>query len=122
MSDWNYKNFSREEMRCKCGCNRDGIKPEFMERLQQLRTAYNAPMPISSAYRCPDHPVEKRKGSIAGTHALGIAADIAVQGKDAHRLLSLALQFGFKGIGVQQKGSGRFIHIDLRDSETIWSY
>ena len=121
MTDWPYKNFTQAELACK-HCGKEGIKPEFMDRLQALRTAYNAPMPISSAYRCPDHPIEKAKGSVSGTHAQGIAADIAVQGKDAHRLMALAFQMGFKGIGVQQKGSGRFIHLDLRDSETVWSY
>jgi uncharacterized protein YcbK (DUF882 family) len=121
MSDWTYKNFTRAEMACK-HCGKEGIKPEFMTKLQGLRTAFNAPMPVSSAYRCPDHPIEKAKGSIAGTHAQGIACDIALQGAEAHRLLSLALQMGFKGIGVQQKGSGRFIHLDTRDTPAIWSY
>ena len=26
------------------------------------------------------------------------------------------------GIGVQQKGAGRFIHLDLRSTPTVWSY
>jgi hypothetical protein len=29
---------------------------------------------------------------------------------------------GFKGIGVQQKGAGRFIHLDDREDPAIWSY
>jgi hypothetical protein len=48
---------------------------------------------------------------------------VAVEGADAHRLLSLALQLGFKGIGVQQKGQGRFLHLDLvTDYGRLWSY
>jgi hypothetical protein len=38
------------------------------------------------------------------------------------RFLRLALELGFTGIGVQQKGTGRFIHLDLRAVPAIWSY
>ena len=61
-------------------------------------------------------------------HTTGKAADIAVSREDAFHLLSLALSKGFTGIGVQQKGSGRFIHLDtIENSEgrprpTVWSY
>jgi hypothetical protein len=43
-------------------------------------------------------------------------------------VLKLALEAGFTGIGVAQKGSGRFMHLDdlLNDEgqprPTIWSY
>jgi zinc D-Ala-D-Ala carboxypeptidase len=122
--NWNYKNFKREEMTCK-HCGAEGVKPELMEKLQELRNLYGKPMSITSAYRCPQHPVEKSK-SAPGAHALGLAADVAVQGADAHKLLSLAFQVGFAGVGVQQKGSGRFIHLDVAKTElprpTVWSY
>jgi hypothetical protein len=41
-------------------------------------------------------------------HTSDLACDVAVEGADAHRLLSLALQLGFKGIDVQQKSQGCF--------------
>jgi hypothetical protein len=52
---------------------------------------------------------------------------VAVAGADAIRLLVLAAEFGFTGIGVQQKGEGRFIHLDdvpgtLLPRPAIWSY
>jgi hypothetical protein len=55
-------------------------------------------------------------------HSRGIAVDIAIQGPEAVRLLDLALELGFTGIGVQQKGDGRFLHLDTRDTPAIWSY
>ena len=126
MIDWaKYPNFSRQEMSCKCGCNSEGIQPALMDKLQELRTAYGKPMRITSGYRCPKHPVEASK-SVPGAHALGLAADIGVQGAEAHKVLELALKHGFSGIGVQQKGSGRFIHVDVATTElprpTVWSY
>jgi len=42
----------------------------------------------------------------------------------AHRLLVLACAAGFTGIGVAQKGNGRFIHLDdLQEGRpAVWSY
>jgi uncharacterized protein YcbK (DUF882 family) len=57
-----------------------------------------------------------------GMHTTGLAADIGVSGAEAVQVLRLALEAGFKGIGVQQKGNGRFIHVDMRETPTVWSY
>lgn len=127
VTDWgDYPNFSKREFDCKAtGENR--MQASFMARLQQLRAAYGKPMTISSGYRSPKHPIEAKK-SRPGAHSTGYACDVAVQGADAVRLLGLALELGFTGIGVQQKGSGRFIHLDTHPSAAhtprpaIWSY
>lgn len=122
--DWaDYPNFSESEFRCK-HCGKVDMQPAFMDKLQRLRTAYGKPMIISSGYRCPKHPVEAKKSS-PGAHASGQAADIAVQGNDAYQVLQLAMAAGFTGIGVQQKGGGRFLHLDtLTDPPrpNVWSY
>lgn len=115
-----YPNFSKDEFNCHETGEND-MQHEFMMRLQQLRTAYAKPMIISSGYRSPRHSIEARKAN-PGTHAQGIAADILVRGPDAIRLLEMAIRMGFNGIGVQQKGDGRFIHLDTRDIPAIWSY
>jgi zinc D-Ala-D-Ala carboxypeptidase len=69
-----------------------------------------------------------RKAPVASkqmaAHSTGRAVDIAV------RLLQLALQEGFTGIGIQQTGEGRFLHLDDIQPEDefhvprpwIWSY
>ena len=120
--DWGkYPNFRKEEFNCRCGCGENRMRPEFMERLQALRTAYGKPMLVTSGYRCPKHPVEASK-VMPGMHATGLAADIGVSGSEAIQVLRLAFDAGFRGVGVQQKGSGRFIHVDLRETPTVWSY
>jgi uncharacterized protein YcbK (DUF882 family) len=122
MIDWGvYPNFSEKEFTCQCGCGANEMKPEFMAKLQQLRTLYGAPMKVTSGYRCPQHPIEAKKAS-PGAHASGLACDIGIQGAEAHRLLGLALEAGFTGIGVQQKGTGRFLHLDTRQDKALWSY
>ncbi len=125
--NWNdYPNFSKSEFDCKhSGFNQ--MKPEFMYKLQKLREAYGKPMRITSGYRHKTHPIEAKKSKI-GAHATGQAADIGVDRGDAYELLKLALELGFTGIGIQQKGGGRFIHLDTLEASadfirpTIWSY
>ena len=121
-----YPNFTEQELRCKATglCK---MEPDFMARLQRLRWAWGQPMTITSGYRDKAHPIESKK-AVPGVHALGRAVDIAVQGADALHLLELALAHGFTGIGIQQKGAGRFIHVDDAPASStlprpmIWSY
>lgn len=128
MINWNrYPNFSVNEFRCS-HTGKDGMQPEFMDRLQKLRTAFGRPMFISSGYRHETHPIEARKAT-PGAHTFGRAADIAIEGGDARELVGLAIAHGFTGIGVNQKGaSGRFIHLDDleqapgRPRPWLWSY
>jgi len=99
--------------------------PNFKaEEFNSLRNSYGKPMRVTSGYRCPKHPIEAKKPA-PGAHASGCACDIGVEGDDAHRLLKFAMILGFTGIGVQQKGSGRFIHLDTLTTgvrPTVWSY
>jgi zinc D-Ala-D-Ala carboxypeptidase len=125
LMDWSaYPNFTRSEFVCRCGCGRADMQPGFMSALQMLRDAYARPMPVSSGYRCPNHPKEAAKAT-PGAHASGCAADVAVHGSAAHELLRLAFHFGFTGIGVQQRGDHRFIHLDTLTGPNrpmVWSY
>lgn len=124
--DWaDYPNFRPEEFHCRYTGEID-MRPDFMRRLQHLRSVYGKPMVITSGFRSRRHPSEAKKG-VPGAHSMGRAADIAVAGEDAVRLLKLALDLGFTGIGVNQKSTGRFIHLDDVSAPTlprpmIWSY
>lgn len=125
MIDWGrYPNFSAGEFKCS-HCGAEGIKEELLTKLQAMRTEYGKPMRITSGYRCPKHPAEVTK-STPGAHSLGLAADIGVEGAEAYNVLKLAFKHGFTGVGVQQKGTGRFIHVDIRSGQlptpAVWSY
>ena len=125
ITDWSkYPNFSRAKLACS-HCGAEGIKPELMDRIQALRNAFGRPMPETSGYRCPQHPAEISK-TVPGAHQLGLAIDIGLQGRDAYDLMKLAFSMGFTGIGVQQKGTSRFIHLDVVEAQlprpAVWSY
>lgn len=119
--------FSDDELRCSC-CGELVFDEAFRALLNRIRDDFARPMRITSGYRCPSHPIEARKiasGGNAGTHSLGVAVDVAVSYGDAYELISIAIAHGIKRIGVNQKGSGRFIHLDSsteHPSPTVWSY
>lgn len=126
--DWSeIKYFTEDEMRCQCGCGQAKMDHEFMQWLDALRDCYGSPIIISSGYRCKDHPIEAVKTK-PGAHTTGKAADIGVDRTDAMQITKIALELGFTGVGIQQKGTGRFIHLDRCTAEdgfprpTMWSY
>jgi len=123
IDNWDaYPNFGRDEFACS-HCGDEEMHAAFMDALQELRIAFGKPITITSGYRCPSHPIEARKAK-PGSHASGCAADIAISRGDAVQLLRLALDGRFTGFGVQQKGGGKFIHLDTLTTNRpmIWSY
>lgn len=127
VTDWSrYPDFSEDEFRCK-HTGRCEMDVEFMDLLQKIRSAYGKPMRITSGYRDPSHPIEAAKGGLSrGEHTLGRCADVAIEGFEAVVLLQYALALGITRVGVQQKGSGRFLHLGIGGpglaNPWIWSY
>ncbi len=122
------EHFNEDELRCRCGCGRMEFSDEAVQELEDLRRAFGQPMRISSGYRCPYHNSNVSMTGLAGPHTwhgpLDIAVDVLVHGTQAWRLVQLATEQGWKGIGVSQRGprGARFIHLDLREQATVWSY
>jgi zinc D-Ala-D-Ala carboxypeptidase len=123
--DWSkYPNFQESEFRCT-HTGRSFMKESTLEKLQRVRTRYGKPLKVTSGCRDASHPIEARKIN-PGVHTTGHAVDLAVRGEDAVLVLHLALEEGFTGIGVQQKGDSRFLHLDDVPEgfprPMIWSY
>lgn len=122
-----WPNFSEDELACK-GDGTLSMNCAFMDRLQALRDAYGKPMIVTSGYRSPEYNATISKTGTDGPHTTGRAVDIAIRGREAYVLLSLAIELGFTGIGVSQKGEARFLHLDDLTAEEgfprpwIWSY
>ena len=121
------KYFTEDELKCS-HCGKSGMNESFMNKIEVLREQLGFPFPVNSAYRCPEHPIEARKSS-PGAHATGHAIDIGVSRKQGYELVEAAMKSEkFKGIGINQKGNSRFIHLDdienspTRPRPTIWSY
>lgn len=101
----------------------------FLDFVQNIRNDLDGPLVISSGFRDATHPVEagkERPGT--GTHCLGIACDVVCEGGNALRILNHAYLNLVQGVGVQQAGKGRFLHLDLARPDTnrprphLWSY
>lgn len=119
--------FSLSELQCKCGCGQALMDKVFLAKLEDLRQGMGQPLTVTSGYRCPAHNLACSATGAHGPHTMGCAVDIAIAGPDAHRLLLLAMHIGFTGIGISQRGSGRFIHLDDLPVHThprprVWSY
>ncbi|MAK38123.1 MAG: peptidase M15 [Flavobacteriaceae bacterium] len=118
--------FSEKEFICS-HTGKVEMDQNFLDRLNELRGLYGKSLRVTSGFRDVTHPIEARKKT-PGAHTTGQAADLAVRGADAYKLLEIALSLKFSGIGVAQKGSARFIHLDTlittgtRPRPTVWSY
>lgn len=118
------KYFSKKELMCS-HCQEYHFNKNTLLRLNGLREEFGKPILLSSAYRCKDY---NNLRGFTQTHATGQAVDVICDRIDAVKILKLALKYGFTGIGVKQKGEGRFIHLDdlpmskTRIRPTIWSY
>ena len=123
---WEY--FTEEELKCK-GTDECLMDEEFMARLVALRKEFNEPMVISSGYRHESYN-QVIGGARNSPHLYGKAVDVLVSGRTAYRLMKMAMQHGFTGIGISQRGphDGRFLHIDTMESSEVhprpwvWSY
>ena len=116
---WEY--FSVDELKCK-GTDECEMDEGFMKKLEALRHEFNEPMIVSSGYRHESYN-QVIGGAKNSPHLYGKAVDVVISGKSAYRLMKLAIQHGFTGIGVSQRGphEKRFLHIDTMDSSDIHS-
>lgn len=123
--EWQY--FKRSEFACK-HCGRNLIQDDFITLLDKLRKRVGFALTVNSGYRCPIYNNQVSTTGLTGPHTTGNAADFGVHRKHAYIVIREALALGFTGIGVDQKGDSRFIHLDtLTEPEhsprpTVWSY
>jgi hypothetical protein len=93
-----------------------------LRRFDLLRDMCGFPLSMTSGYRCPMH-----KENPDGVHGDGNGGDILIDRQKAFVVLKNALELGFTGIGINQRGESRFVHLDDSDRSdklrpTIWSY
>jgi len=118
--------FKPKELACR-HTGDQGFDLDFLKTLNAIREECGFSFALSSAYRSPEHPIEARK-EVKGAHTHGKAVDILASGENALEIIRVAQKHGIQRIGIQQKGSGRFIHLDACTEEdgfpcpSIWSY
>lgn len=113
------KHFTIDEFRCKhCGeLPQNGMNPVLLEKLDMLRSAINAPIIVTSGYRCEIH--NRNVGGVrSSTHVTGSGADIQCEQYGVDYMAEIAKRIGFDGIGKypRKNPSDRFIHVDVRNN------
>lgn len=117
-----YPNFSKSEFDCKhTGLNE--MQHEFMEKLQWLRNEVGIPLVVTSGYRHPSHPVERRKTHSNGEHTQGRCADVrCLNSATRFLIIEAALRLGFTRIGIAKT----FLHLGIGGNglpqKVIWDY
>ena len=92
MSEFKY--FNRDEFQCQ-HTGKNEIQDKLIHQLDKLRENCGFPFIITSGYRDSTHPIEAKKAK-AGTHALGLAADIKVNnGVERYTIVREAIKLKF---------------------------
>ena len=113
MLNWDkYINFSKSEFDCKC-CGKLGEKmdPDFLEKVQELRTTVGFACRVNSGLRCELNNIASG-GHPTSAHLTGHACDLGVAQFKAREVIKVAITLGLS-VGVSQNGkTGHFIHLD----------
>jgi zinc D-Ala-D-Ala carboxypeptidase len=122
-----WKHFLLSEFACRggdCCGGQNLIDEDLVAMLDALRDECGFALPVTSGYRCSKHNQRVSSTGPDGPHTTGKACDIGVDRGRAVQVLQIALRMGFTGIGINQKGNGRFIHLDIveRQGRSVWSY
>lgn len=116
--------FFSTEFDCHGGgcCTRTIVNEKLIEYLEKIRSHFNAPITITSPYRCSVHNSRPSVGGAPGSrHTKGDAADIVVKGVAPRTVAQYAESIGILGIGLYETSSdGHFVHIDTRDYRSFW--
>ena len=114
--------FSPDELACS-HCNGKGFIKSALDSFNSIREECGFPFIVTSAYRCPEHPIEKAKLK-PGAHSRGTALDVKY--KNDEQLITIlrsALNHGVERIGINEQQ--RFIHLDfdvVNQSPAYWQY
>ncbi|MDD7026949.1 MAG: D-Ala-D-Ala carboxypeptidase family metallohydrolase, partial [Lachnospiraceae bacterium] len=103
-------NFKVKEFACKDKSDAIVLHESFVrDKLQKIRSHFNAAVTFNSAYRTPEH--NRREGGAPNSyHIKGRAVDIVVKGKTPAEVARYAASIGIKGI-IQYNS---FVHVDSR--------
>lgn len=117
------EHFTTEEFCCSCGCDTVRVDLRIVDALEKLRTAVDAPLQVTSGYRCAKH--NKAVGGVENSpHKRGMAADVRAAGIPPADLFRRARDLGiFTGIGLSVEGN--YVHVDVMDRPVplvCWGY
>ena len=116
--------YSEFDQKGLVGSGKEHMDTTFLANLDALRHKCGFPFIITSGYRSPEYNDRVSSTGLTGPHTTGKAADIACSRENAYTILDKALEMGcFNGIGLNQKGDSRFIHLDsIVGNRRVWTY
>jgi uncharacterized protein YcbK (DUF882 family) len=121
------ENFKKKEFECADGTEMPTDVQlniaELAVQLEIVRSHFNSPIKINSAYRSEEHNASVG-GSKNSQHLLGKAADIVVEGVDPDDVFD-AIEFLINTGMMKEGGLGRyntFTHYDIRGTRARWNY
>ena len=115
------KNFTRKDFKCPCGCSRQMVDSELVEKLQAIRDKLGKAIKVTSGYRCLSHNAAVG-GSPGSKHRYGMAADWRLVDRSVNpvALGIIAQAVGFGGVGIYWYGGNAFCHADTRGAKATW--
>lgn len=107
------KNFTREELECRCGCKRFNVDTEFLIRAQAFRYMLGLVMTVTSGGRCVKHN-RAEGGEPKSCHECETKAATAMDFtcSNLQKGYELACKCGLFNEVIWYKNKG-FIHIGL---------
>ena len=116
VKNWNYPNFKKSEMDCKCGCGINNSDEIFMDRLQEARRHSTIPFIINSGCRCEKHNATVSKNPvsdhISNDILTTVGADIRARNDQERLIITNALiKAGFRRIRYNFRL--KYIHVAL---------
>ena len=113
--------FKIDEFTCKCGCQQNRIKLDFISKLDNARSIAGIPFVVNSGYRCKKHN-KAVGGAPKSAHTMGIAADIKCDNStNRYKIINACMTVGLRRIGI----AGSFVHVDYdqtKPQNVIWLY
>lgn len=111
------KHFRKEEYACKCGCPQPDVNLHLESVLELVRVSFQAPVTITSAYRCPRHN-KSVGGAEKSKHLENIAADIQVKGVNPQEVYDFLDEIFPDTYGLGNYDT--FTHVDVRFYKARW--
>ena len=101
-------------------CSQTKVNDKLPVHLEMIRNHFNAPVTITSPYRCETHN-SRIGGAVGSRHSRGDACDIVVKGVAPRTVAQFCDSIGILGIGLYEtQNDGYFVHIDERDYKSFW--
>lgn len=111
--------FSAHEFRCRDGSEHP-ISCRLLSMLEAIRCHFG-PVSVTSGYRSPSYNTAVG-GAPNSYHLQGRAADIQIPGVTPEDVYKWADNtFPISGLGLYERGSGGWVHVDDRGTRARWT-